>query len=254
MSSAQPAPSPELVQTVYTTVMKYFIENGLGPHYTELSAMLDISVEEARLALIEAAGHFGCWMSPHTDYIGSFGPFYSMATQYPITVDGEQKWFAQCGFEMWAVRWLFPGKEVRVDTRDLGTGEPMHVTFKDEEILDISHPNMVAHFNKPMWQWGNPEYKIISCNNCERMNIFVSKETCMQWSQTDPSMTDAFLTVEQISAMFSMPLFRRRMDPDFLSKMQEYRAAGLPTLIEHGMTGELFLPPQIREALAKQNQ
>ncbi len=50
------------------------------------------------------------WLHPDTDYIVSFPPFHNLPTQYRVTVDGEQKWFAQCGFESLAVRWLFPGR------------------------------------------------------------------------------------------------------------------------------------------------
>jgi hypothetical protein len=35
------------------------------------------------------------WLHPQTDYIVSFAPFHNLPTQYRITVDGEQKWFAQ---------------------------------------------------------------------------------------------------------------------------------------------------------------
>lgn len=32
-----------------------------------------------------------------------------------MTVRGEQRWFAQCGFEATSVTWLFPGAGVRVE-------------------------------------------------------------------------------------------------------------------------------------------
>ena len=49
------------------------------------------------------------WLHPETDYIASFPPLNSLPTQYRVTVRGEQKWFAQCGFEATSVTWLFPG-------------------------------------------------------------------------------------------------------------------------------------------------
>ncbi len=35
------------------------------------------------------------WVHPGTDYIASFAPFNNQPTQYRITIDGHQKWFAQ---------------------------------------------------------------------------------------------------------------------------------------------------------------
>ena len=38
---------------------------------------------------------FPGWLFPNTDYICSFPPFSNLPTQYRITIDGQQKWFAQ---------------------------------------------------------------------------------------------------------------------------------------------------------------
>ena len=55
------------------------------------------------------------WLFPETDLIASFAPFNNLPTQYRISVDGEQKWFAQCGLESLAMTWMFPGKRVTVN-------------------------------------------------------------------------------------------------------------------------------------------
>ncbi len=95
----------------------------------------------------------GCWTSPGTDQIGSWAPFNSTPTHYRVSVEGETKWFGQCGLEVNAIRWLFPGKEVVVDARDLATAEPIRVRYKDEEILEVSPDTVVGHINHPMWKW-----------------------------------------------------------------------------------------------------
>ena len=48
---------------------------------------------------------------------------------------------------MLAVRWLFPGKEVRIDTRCLDCGQPILVRMRDEDILEVSPPTTVGHIN-----------------------------------------------------------------------------------------------------------
>lgn len=146
----------ELVQRTYTHVLKHMVEQGWAPHYTDLAVEFSVSTEEARLAL-NAAAEFavGCWTSPGTDQVGSWAPLNNTPTHYLVSVDGERKWFGQCGLEVNAIRWLFPGQEVRVDCRDLATAEPIVVRYKDDEILEVTPDTTVGHINNPMWKWGD---------------------------------------------------------------------------------------------------
>ena len=47
------------------------------------------------------------------------------------------------------MRWLFPGTEVRLDTRCLDCGQPIVVRMRDEEILEVDPPTTVGHMNDP---------------------------------------------------------------------------------------------------------
>ena len=47
------------------------------------------------------------------------------------------------------MRWLFPGTEIRLDTRCLDCGQPIVVRMKDEEILEVDPPTTVGHVNVP---------------------------------------------------------------------------------------------------------
>lgn len=51
---------------------------------------------------------------------------------------------------MLAVRWLFPGTEVRIDTRCLDCGEPILIRMRDEEILEVNPATTVGHMNVPL--------------------------------------------------------------------------------------------------------
>ena len=55
------------------------------------------------------------------------------------------------------MRWLFPGREVRVDTLDLATAEPILLRFRDEEILEVEPETVVGHICIPMPRWGEEE-------------------------------------------------------------------------------------------------
>jgi hypothetical protein len=86
----------KLLDRAFHSIMRRFVETGRAPHYTELAADLSLSMEEGRQVLhdVMEAGH-PAWLHPGTDYIVSFAPFNNLPTQYCVTIDGEQKWFAQ---------------------------------------------------------------------------------------------------------------------------------------------------------------
>jgi len=48
-----------------------------------------------------------------------------------------------------AVRWLFPGTEIRIDTRCLDCGQPILVRMRDEETLEVNPATTVGHMNIP---------------------------------------------------------------------------------------------------------
>jgi hypothetical protein len=85
-----------LLDRAYSEIMRRFIKTGQAPHYTELANALRLDMEEGRSLVhdLMAAGVPG-WIHPGTDWIASFPPFNNQPTQYRMTMEGEQKWFAQ---------------------------------------------------------------------------------------------------------------------------------------------------------------
>jgi hypothetical protein len=53
------------------------------------------------------------------------------------------------------VRWLFPGKEVRIDSFCLDCGEPMMIRMKDEDILEANPTTIVGLMSIPIPKWGD---------------------------------------------------------------------------------------------------
>lgn len=139
------------VQRTYTAIMQSFIDDGHAMHYTELSKVLGVDVEEGRRLQREAvAAGVGCWFVDDTDYIESFAPFYNLPTNVKVSVDGEHKWHAQCGLEALALRWVFPGSLVRIEARCFDCGDPIVVTFRDDEILEVFPDTVVGHMNQAL--------------------------------------------------------------------------------------------------------
>jgi hypothetical protein len=139
------------VQRAYSTILQHFIDHGRAPHFTWLAKDLGVDVDEARRLQREAlAAGRGAWLLGDTDYIESFAPFYNAATQVAVSVDGEQKWFAQCGLEALSIRWIYPGREVRIDAACFDCAEPIVLRFRDEEILEVNPETTVGHMNYPL--------------------------------------------------------------------------------------------------------
>jgi hypothetical protein len=87
---------PVTLDKAFYAILRSFIETGRAPHYAELAAALGVSVEEGRQLFhdLEATG-YSFFLHPETDQIVSVAPFNNLPNQYRITIDGEQKWFAQ---------------------------------------------------------------------------------------------------------------------------------------------------------------
>jgi Alkylmercury lyase len=137
-----------LLDRAFHRIMRELVETGRAPHYAELARGLALPVEEGRQTLLAVMQAYPIgWLHPETDYIASFPPLNNLPTQYRVTVRGEQKWFAQCGFEATSVTWLFPGAVVRIDAPCLDCGEPVRVEMRDGRLLSVDPPGIVGHLN-----------------------------------------------------------------------------------------------------------
>jgi hypothetical protein len=80
----------------YNFIIEYFVEWGRAPHFTEIAREFSVPPDEGKKLLHELMDtKLPIWLYPNTDLIASFAPFNNLPTQYRITVDGQQKWFAQ---------------------------------------------------------------------------------------------------------------------------------------------------------------
>jgi hypothetical protein len=142
----------QLLDRAFTIVTQSFIERGHAATHVEVATALGLSMEEGRQLYRELVNgqYHSAWLEEGTDYIVSFAPFNNLPTHYRVTIDGQQKWFGQCGFEALAIRWLFPGKLVRVDTPCLDCGEPMALEFRDQNVLLVDPPEMVGYTGAPL--------------------------------------------------------------------------------------------------------
>ena len=139
---------PRQVDRMFHRIMRGLVETGRAPHYAELARTLGLSVEDARRLLHDVMQAYPIgWLHPETDYIASFPPLNNLPTQYRISVRGEQRWFAQCGFEATSVTWLFPGRTVRIEAPCLDCGDTILIEMRDGRLLSVNPSGVVGHLN-----------------------------------------------------------------------------------------------------------
>ena len=85
--------------------------------------------------------------------IASFAPFNNLPTQYRISIDGQHKWFAQCGLESLAMSWLFPETPLVVDAPCLDCGDPIRVTVR-KGVIEREEPRGICFYvDVPAREW-----------------------------------------------------------------------------------------------------
>ncbi|RJP14318.1 MAG: hypothetical protein C4520_21625 [Candidatus Abyssobacteria bacterium SURF_5] len=74
------------------------------------------------------------------------------------------------------------------------------------------------------------------------MNFFRSEEHLRNWKQFDPATEAGIIPVADLVKLFSIDFFRKRMEPDYISRMQEFMPEFFNTLREIGKTGPFWVP------------
>lgn len=221
----------------FQIIMKHLMETGRAPHYTEIADGLHVPVEQGRKALNELfSPGFPAWLFPNTDYICSFPPFSNLPTQYRITIDDQQKWFGQWGFESLAVSWLFQGKIVQIDAPCLDCGSPIRVEMKDGTVLNAEPAGIVGYTSVPFKDWF-----IDLPYAWSTMNLFRSEEHVRNWSGFKPNTDEGINKLSDVVGLFSVNFFTKRLDPDYASRMQDYLMELIGIL--KGM-GSFWQPPE----------
>ena len=50
--------------------------------------------------------------------------------------------------------WLFPGKEVLIESRCLDCGDPIRVRVRDGDLLEATPDTLVGYIELPIRRWG----------------------------------------------------------------------------------------------------
>lgn len=74
------------------------------------------------------------------------------------------------------------------------------------------------------------------------MNLFRSEEHAKNWFRYEPESEDGIMPVEHWAKVFSGPMFRERLRPDYISLGGEGGAAFRRALTDLGKTGPFWQP------------
>lgn len=74
------------------------------------------------------------------------------------------------------------------------------------------------------------------------MNLFRSEEHVKNWAPYDSVSAESIMPLSMWAAVFSGPLFRNRLKPDYLSKVHQYASEMFSALKELGKAGSFWTP------------
>jgi len=76
------------------------------------------------------------------------------------------------------------------------------------------------------------------------MNLFRSEEHIRNWAGFDPTTEEGIVPLTELVKLFSGNYFRRRLDPDWVSRSREYGREMVATFAEIGKTGPFWRRPK----------
>jgi hypothetical protein len=74
------------------------------------------------------------------------------------------------------------------------------------------------------------------------MNLFRSEEHIRNWDGFAAGTEEGIIPLLDLVKLFSGNYFRRRLDPDWVSRSRQYGAEMVATMIEIGKTGPFWQP------------
>ena len=108
-------------------------------------------------------------------------PFAAFKNHYPVSVDGQQRWYAECAVEACAVSAMFPGAEVIVRSHCRQTKEPVTLLGRDGVLLDYSPRTLRVHLGFPL--------RVAAADLvgwCDYNSFFASEEAADEWRRAHP--------------------------------------------------------------------
>ncbi|QLY32457.1 alkylmercury lyase family protein [Nocardia huaxiensis] len=137
-------------------------------------------------------------------------PFATFENHYRITVDGDQRWFAECAVEACAISAQFPGAEVIVESHCRQTGQPIRLTGRDGVLLDFTPKTLRVHLGYPLREM---PHRVVGW--CDYNSFFASEEAAAEWQRTHPNIHGITRSPHQMSQLINETLGPGRLRGDY---------------------------------------
>ena len=113
----------------------------------------------------------------------------------------------------------------------------MRVEMKDGLIMSTEPKGLVGYTSVPFREWAKDWPYSLST-----MNLFRSGDHVRNWSGFKSGTEEGIVELLAVAKLFSIDLFRKRLDPDYFSHIQEYRNGLIAALEEMGGKSPFWLP------------
>ncbi|WP_067822195.1 alkylmercury lyase family protein [Nocardia inohanensis] len=137
-------------------------------------------------------------------------PFATFPNHYRVSVDGEQRWYAECAVEACAISGQFPGAEVVVDSICRRTGEPIRLVGRDGVLLDYAPATLRVHLGYPLREMPD---RVVGW--CDYNSFFVSEVAAVEWQREHPEISGVTRSPEEMSHLITELLGRGRLAHDY---------------------------------------
>ncbi|MGO8966417.1 MAG: organomercurial lyase, partial [Mycobacterium sp.] len=219
----------ERARQVRKNIMDHTRAEGVVPTTAELCRELGLSADDLAVDLLnlEAAASVARQDSAHAELtrfqdevldeplppLGEImyaRPFAAFKNHYPVWVDGEQKWFAECAVEACSISAQFPGKEVIVRSVCRQTREPVEIRGRDGMILDYSPATLRVHLGYPL---RTLPARIVGW--CDYNSFFASEDAARRWASAHPEVHGVTRSPETMSRLIGELFGRGRLAYDY---------------------------------------
>lgn len=137
-------------------------------------------------------------------------PFAAFPNHFRVSVDGVQRWFAECAVEACAISGQFPGAEVVVDSVCRQTGEPVRLVGRDGVLVDFAPETLRVHLGYPLREM---PHRVVGW--CDYNSFFASEQAARQWQREHPEVRGITRSPGQMAAVISGVLAPGRLDFDY---------------------------------------
>jgi len=139
-------------------------------------------------------------------------PFATFKNHYPISVNGKQKWYAECAVEGCCVSAMFPGKEVVLQSICRQTKEQVELVMRDGKIIEYSPKTLRVQFGFP-FRYMPDDF----VGWCDFNSFFSSEEAVNEWKQSHPSIKGVTRDPVTISNLLEI-VMKNRLDFSFQTR------------------------------------